>query len=136
MPWKVSDPVSERLVLVKRWMDGERVVDLCREFGISRKTAYRMRARYEEFGARGLFDRGRALTRGHVFHLSVVLAGQHVGVREVEAGRWLISFMQFDLGHYDCQTRVFEPKRVEWKEPSTVTLSSESQRQVSPMCLL
>lgn len=410
MPWKVSDPVSERLLLVKRWMDGERVVDLCREFGISRKTAYKMRARYEEFGARGLFDRGRArltqarrtpveieklvlsvrekhptwgpkkigawlhtrepglklpcsatinailnrnhvvrrrrrrtvpympyepplrealapndiwcadykgqfklgsgrycypltitdrfsrfvircealestqgpaalavfeqafreygiptvirtdngapfasrtlwalsrlsvrwlrlgiwperiapshpeqngqhermhldlkqettrpaganilqqqerfdrfvhvynherphealgqrtpasvyapsqreypttlpeleypthdhtlrvfgngdlwLTRGHVFHLSVVLAGQHVGVREVEAGRWLISFMQFDLGHYDCQTRVFEPKRVEWKEPGTVTLSSESQRQVSPMCLL
>lgn len=410
MPWKVSDPVSERLLFVKRWMDGERVVDLCREFGISRKTAYKMRARYEEFGPRGLFDRGRArltqarrtpveiekmilsvrekhptwgpkkieawlrtwqpglklpclatinailnrnhvvrrrrhrtvpfmpyepplrealapndiwcadykgqfklgsgrycypltitdrfsrfvircealesthgeaamavfeqafreygiptvirtdngapfasrslwalsrlsvrwlrlgiwperiapshpeqngqhermhldlkreatrpaganilqqqerfdrfvhvynherphealgqrtpasvyapsqrdypttlpeleypthdhtlkvfgngdlwLIRGHVFHLSIVLAGQHVGVREVEDGRWLISFMQFDLGYYDCRTRAFEPKRVEWKEPSPVTSSPESQRQVSPMCPL
>lgn len=60
MPWKVSDPVSERVVFVKRWLEGERVADLCREFGISRKTAYKMRARYEEFGAQGLFDRPRA----------------------------------------------------------------------------
>lgn len=66
MPWKVSDPVSERLVFVRRWLSGERVSDLCREFGISRKTAYKMRARYEELGARGLFDHPRArLTQAH-----------------------------------------------------------------------
>jgi putative transposase len=52
--------VSERLEFVKRWLDGERVVDLCREFGISRKTAYNMRGRYEELGPRGLFDISRA----------------------------------------------------------------------------
>jgi putative transposase len=52
--------VSERLEFVKRWLDGERVTDLCREFGISRKTAYKIRARYEEFGPRGLFDFSRA----------------------------------------------------------------------------
>jgi putative transposase len=44
---------------VRRWLDGERVVDLCREFGISRKTAYKMRARYEQQGPRGLFDQPR-----------------------------------------------------------------------------
>ena len=60
MPWKVSDPVSERLDFVRRWLDGERVVDLCHEFGISRKTAYKMRARFEELGPRGLFDLTRA----------------------------------------------------------------------------
>jgi transposase InsO family protein len=60
VPWKVSDPVSERLEFVRRWLEGERVVDLCREFGISRKTAYKMRARYEEQGTRGLFDLSRA----------------------------------------------------------------------------
>lgn len=60
MPWKVSDPVSERLEFVKRWLDGERVVDVCREYGVSRKTAYKMRARYEELGAQGLFDVSRA----------------------------------------------------------------------------
>ena len=59
MPWKVSDPVSERLDFVRRWQNGERVVDLCREFGISRKTAYKLKARFDELGARGLFDRSR-----------------------------------------------------------------------------
>jgi transposase InsO family protein len=57
VPWKVSDPVSERLQFVQRWQDGERVVDLCREFGISRKTAYKILARYKEDGPRGLYDR-------------------------------------------------------------------------------
>ncbi len=52
--------MSERLEFVKRWLDGERVVDLCREYGVSRKTAYKMRARYDEFGPRGLFDVSRA----------------------------------------------------------------------------
>ena len=47
-------------MFVRRWLDGERVVDLCREFEISRKTAYKMRARYEEEGPRGLFDLSRA----------------------------------------------------------------------------
>lgn len=63
MPWKVCDPVSERLLFVKRWLAGERVVDLCREFGISRKTAYKMRARYDEYGPRSLFDMSRARRR-------------------------------------------------------------------------
>jgi transposase InsO family protein len=60
VPWRVSDPVSERLAFVRRWLDGERVVDLCHEFGISRKTAYKMRARFEQLGPRGLFDLTRA----------------------------------------------------------------------------
>jgi transposase InsO family protein len=56
VPWKVSDPVSERLQFVQRWQDGERIVDLCREFGISRKTAYKILARYKADGPRGLYD--------------------------------------------------------------------------------
>jgi transposase InsO family protein len=60
VPWRVSDPVSERLEFVRRLEAGERVVDLCHEFGISRKTAYKLKERYEELGARGLFDRSRA----------------------------------------------------------------------------
>jgi putative transposase len=49
--------VSERLEFVQRWQDGERVADLCREFGISRKTAYKLLARFKEEGPRGLYDR-------------------------------------------------------------------------------
>lgn len=60
MPWRVSDPVSERLEFVRRLEAGERVVDLCHEFGISRKTAYKLKDRYERLGPSGLFDRSRA----------------------------------------------------------------------------
>ena len=60
MPWRESDPVSERLEFVRRLEAGERVVDLCHEFGVSRKTAYKLKERYEQLGARGLFDRSRA----------------------------------------------------------------------------
>jgi putative transposase len=48
------------LEFVRRLEAGERVVDLCHEFGISRKTAYKLKERYERLGARGLFDRSRA----------------------------------------------------------------------------
>ena len=74
------------------------------------------------------------LTRGHVFFLSAVLAGQFVGVREVEDGRWLVSFLQFDLGYYDCRTRVFEPKEVEWSQYQPP--SNPQSGELSPMCLL
>jgi len=60
VPWRESDSVSERLEFVRRWEQGERVVDLCHEFGISRKTAYKLKERYEAFGARGLFDGSHA----------------------------------------------------------------------------
>lgn len=36
------------------------VTELCERFGISRKTAYKWIARYEEFGPLGLADRSRA----------------------------------------------------------------------------
>lgn len=59
MPWKESDPVTERVKFVTRLFEGERMADLCREFGISRKTGYKLRKRYEEEGPRGLYDRSR-----------------------------------------------------------------------------
>jgi transposase InsO family protein len=52
--------VSERFEFVRRLEEGERVVDLCHEFGISRKTAYKLKERFEQMGPRGLFDRSRA----------------------------------------------------------------------------
>ena len=63
MPWKVSDPVSERLKFISRLLDGERMSDLCGEFGISRKTGYKLLRRYDEKGARGLYDRSRRPNR-------------------------------------------------------------------------
>jgi len=31
------------------------------------------------------------------------LAGQAVGIKEVEDGIWLVSFMQYDLGYVDLE---------------------------------
>lgn len=59
MPWRVSSPVSERMLFVTRLKAGERMTDLCREFGISRKTGYKLRDRFERLGPKGLFDASR-----------------------------------------------------------------------------
>src|SRR3989442_1280269 len=59
MPWKVSSPVSERVMFVTRLRSGERMTDLCSEFGISRKTGYKLLERFERLGPSGLFDVSR-----------------------------------------------------------------------------
>jgi transposase InsO family protein len=60
MPWKVSNPMSERMRFVLRLERGERMTDLCREFGISRKTGYKIWSRYESHGPGALADESRA----------------------------------------------------------------------------
>lgn len=59
MPWKVSSPVSERMMFVTRLKAGERMAELCRQFGISRKTGYKLLERFERLGPGGLFDVSR-----------------------------------------------------------------------------
>jgi hypothetical protein len=38
MPWRKCSVMDERLCFVARLLDGEAMTDVCREFGISRKT--------------------------------------------------------------------------------------------------
>ena len=59
MPWKEVTAVNERMEFVARLRAGERMSDLCREFGISRKTGYKFERRYEERGPSGLYDVSR-----------------------------------------------------------------------------
>lgn len=59
MPWKACSVMEERLRFVARLLDGESMTDVCREFGISRKTGYKLLARYREEGACALTDRSR-----------------------------------------------------------------------------
>lgn len=40
MPWKECNQMDERLKFVARYLEGEKMVALCREFNISRKTSY------------------------------------------------------------------------------------------------
>lgn len=51
--------MDERLKFVARMLEGERMAPLCREFGITRKTGYKIYNRYKECGLEGLSDRSR-----------------------------------------------------------------------------
>jgi putative transposase len=51
--------MDERLRFVARLLEGEKMAELCREFGISRKTGYKIFTRYKDIGLEGLTDRSR-----------------------------------------------------------------------------
>src|SRR5256885_7717371 len=59
MPWKECSAVEERLRFVARLLEGEQMSEMCREFGISRKTGYKIYQRYKEHGFEALADRSR-----------------------------------------------------------------------------
>src|SRR6202453_3196988 len=59
MPWKECSVMDERMQFVARRLAGEAMADLCREFGVSRKTGYKIFDRYQECGVEGLTDRSR-----------------------------------------------------------------------------
>jgi transposase len=55
MPWKASSVMEERLRFVARLLDGEAMTDVCRDFGVSRKTGYKIFDRYKEHGLWALY---------------------------------------------------------------------------------
>lgn len=63
MPWKESSVMEERLRFVARLLEGEAMSGVCREFGISRKTGYKIWGRYKEEGLYALCDRSRRPVR-------------------------------------------------------------------------
>jgi len=63
MPWEESSVMEERLRFVARLLEGEQMSHLCREFGISRKTGYKIFDRYKEHGLEALTDRSRRPVR-------------------------------------------------------------------------
>jgi transposase InsO family protein len=55
--------MDERLRFVARLLEGEAMSDVCREFGISRQTGYKIFNRYKECGLEALSDRSRRPVR-------------------------------------------------------------------------
>jgi transposase len=51
--------MEEGLRFVARLLDGEAMTEVCRDFGISRKTGYKIFDRYREHGLEALSDRSR-----------------------------------------------------------------------------
>jgi transposase len=62
MPCKASSVMEERLHFVARLLDGEAMTD-GRDFGVSRKTGYKIFDRYKEHGLEALSDRSRRPVR-------------------------------------------------------------------------
>jgi transposase InsO family protein len=91
MPWKESSVMDERLRFVARLLEGEAMSLLCREFGISRKTGYKIFDRYKDHGLEGLTDRSRRPVRyanqlPHQLETAIVRAKQekpHWGARKI-----------------------------------------------------
>jgi putative transposase len=53
--------------------------------------------------------RGRIRFNRRKINLSVVFAGQSIGIKQVSDRIWLVSFMDHDLGYFDDETCRLEP---------------------------
>lgn len=52
---------------------------------------------------------GRICMLRKKINISTVLAGQKLGIKEVDEGIWLVSFMLYDLGYIDLEQRTLQP---------------------------
>src|ERR1700752_4469095 len=59
MPWKACHVMDERLRFVARLLEGAKMAPLCVEFGISRKTGYKIFDRYKDCAVAAFTDRSR-----------------------------------------------------------------------------
>lgn len=59
MPWIESSVMDERLRFISLLLEGEAMSAACLEFGISRKTGYKIYQRYKQSGSEAFNDRSR-----------------------------------------------------------------------------
>ena len=52
---------------------------------------------------------GRICMLRKKINISTVLAGQTLGITEVDEGIWLVSFMHYDLGYIDLEQKTLQP---------------------------
>src|SRR5919198_1409667 len=63
MPWKECHVMDERIRFVARLLEGEKMAPLCAEFGISRKTGYKIYDRDKDCGVQAFSDRSHRAHR-------------------------------------------------------------------------
>ena len=81
MAWKECFAMQEReRFIVRALVPGVNFSQLCREFGISRKTGYKWLARFREQGTAGLRDRSRR-PHAHPWAVSVDIALEVIRIR-------------------------------------------------------
>ena len=94
MPWKASSVMEERLRFVARLLDGEAMTDLTYPFHDRDALVTAC---------------GRICLHRKKINVSTVLAGQRLGIKEVDDGIWLASFMRYDLGYFDLEQKTLQP---------------------------
>ena len=82
MSWHETNPVNERLKFVASQQTGRfTMTELCTRFGVSRKTGYKILARYDSDGVEGLRNQSRAPI-AHPNQTSAEVEGQILRVRK------------------------------------------------------
>lgn len=66
---------------------------------------------------------GRLCLHRKKINLSTSLAGQAVGIKEVDSGIWLVSFMDYDLGYIDLQEKTLQPLDNPFGPPKVLPMS-------------
>ena len=66
---------------------------------------------------------GRICLGHKKINFSQVFAGQAVGIKEVHDDIWLVSFMDYDLGYFDLETRALEPLEICFAQLLSVLLA-------------
>jgi len=51
---------------------------------------------------------GRICMHRKKINISTVMAGQRLGIKEVDEGIWLVSFMHYDLGYIDLEQKTLQ----------------------------
>ncbi|HYQ42358.1 MAG TPA: helix-turn-helix domain-containing protein, partial [Polyangiaceae bacterium] len=101
VPWKAKEPVDLRVEFVGRLQRGERMTDLCREYGVSRKTGHKLWRRYQELGVSGLEDQRRVPK--HIPHRTTAEAAEAILAMRRKYPTWgpkkLKVALETDLGH-------------------------------------
>src|SRR5437016_11429294 len=81
MPWNETCAMTERMKFVALVEEGEETIAaLCRRFGISRKTGYKLLERYAAEGVDGLCDRSHA-AHHHPHAVSEIIESRIVALR-------------------------------------------------------
>ncbi len=51
---------------------------------------------------------GRICMHRKKINISTLMAGQRLGIKEIDDGIWLISFMHYNLGYFDLEQRTLQ----------------------------
>jgi uncharacterized ferredoxin-like protein len=57
----------------------------------------------------GCTGASRCARKRKKINFSTVFAGHTVGIKEIDDGVWLVSFMHYDLGYIDLEQRTLQP---------------------------